>query len=118
MVNPMTTQSDATPAVIRVEALLARVAAGMTDEQDADWLRERLFPEPQDAVVRAYLMLMCNLEAARRHLAVEYRRTLASQLLSDDPVLQGREQDMQRGTWWLIALCIVGIAALTWYGRL
>jgi hypothetical protein len=91
---------------------------GMTDEQDAEWLRERLFPEPQDAVVRAYLMLMCNIEAARRHLAVEYRRTLSAQLLADDTVLAERERDMQRGTWWLIGLCLVGIAVVTWFGRL
>lgn len=114
----MTTQSDATPAVTRVEALLARVAVGMTDEQDADWLRGQIFTTPERAVLQSYWMLMSHIQTAHAKLPIEARRTLSAQLLSDDPVLAEREQDMQRGTWWLIALCIVGIAALTWYGRL
>lgn len=114
----MTAQSDATSAVTRVEALLARVAAGMTDEQDADWLREQLFPSSQKVILQAYWVLTSHTQAARESLSLEGRRFLAAQLVSDDPVLRGRERDMERGTFWLVALAIVVVAALAVTGRL
>lgn len=118
MVRLMATQSDATPAMVRVEALLARVAAGMTDEQDADWLRGQIYMEPERGVLRAYWVLMSHIQAAREYLPIESRRVLSAQLLGDDPVLAAREQDMARGTWWLLALALAAVAVLFLTGRL
>lgn len=63
-------------------ALLQRVAQGKTTALDADRLRQWLFPGEQAQTVNAYLLLTCNAEQVKAHIAPDLRLNLAVRLLS------------------------------------
>jgi hypothetical protein len=66
-------------------AILERVRAGTTTEEDAFRLFRWLNPPKQERIVSAYLTLVCDADAAREFIALDLREGLARRLLEDAP---------------------------------
>jgi hypothetical protein len=63
------------------QALLERVARGETTDDDANRLRQWLFPGEQAKIVQSYLLLCCNAENVNTYIAPDLRLHLATYLL-------------------------------------
>jgi hypothetical protein len=65
-----------------LQSVLVRVAAGLSDIEDAEQLRKWILPTPQAQTVQAYLWLMCE-PKVHEYLAPDIRQHLAERLTKE-----------------------------------